>query len=154
MGERSSQHPFTLALNILITSMHPPKMNADGQMASITARALAEDIHSATEQPMSSAGLWKLTSGETTNPSLDTLEQLRSYFGLPCLDPLMDPGMAAAYGSELAIINVLKGTHDAPTLELRLRDRLRDGTVGPDAIRALVAAAQRLQAELDSNENE
>lgn len=149
MGERSPQHPFTAAFNTLIDAMHPPKRSDDGQLVGITNRALAEDIHASTRQPMSSAGLWKLRSGETVNPSLDTLEQLRRYFGLPCLDPLMDPELAAAYGSELAIIHVLKGTHDAPTLELRLRDGLRDGTVRPDVLRALLAAARRVEAELD-----
>lgn len=142
----SQQHPFTLALTTLIDAMHPPVTKA-GQAVEITHRALAEDIHRSTGATLSANYLWKLRTGQTVNPSFETLEALRVYFGLDSLDPLTNPQLAADRGRELALVNALKGRGDSAALELVLRDGLAEGIVRAEAIVAMFDVLQRIEAE-------
>ncbi|WP_067569907.1 hypothetical protein [Nocardia acidivorans] len=142
----AQQHPFTSALNALIAGMHPP-VTRDGREVEITHRALAERIHSTTGACLSANYLWKLRTGQTVNPSFETLEALRGYFGLDSLDPLTNPELAVARARELALVNALKGTADNPALELVLRDGLAHGTVRAETVAAMLDVLRRLEAE-------
>jgi hypothetical protein len=142
----SQQHPFTRALNTLVRAMHPPA-TGDGRHTEITHRALAEDILRSTGISLSANYLWKLRTGQAVNPSFDTLEALRAYFGLDSLDPLTNPDLAAARGSELALINALKGQADSAALELVLRDGLAHGAVRPEAVAAMLDVLHNIEAE-------
>ncbi|MCU1641781.1 MAG: hypothetical protein JWN03_2056 [Nocardia sp.] len=142
----AQQHPFTSALNSLIGGMHPP-VTRDGREVEITHRALAEDIHSTTGVGLSANYLWKLRTGQTVNPSFETLEALRLYFGLDSLDPLTNPELAVARGRELALVNALKGKADGAALELVLRDGLAHGTVRADTIAAMLDVLRRIESE-------
>ncbi|WP_330182909.1 hypothetical protein OHB26_04140 [Nocardia sp. NBC_01503] len=142
----AQQHPFTSALNALIAGMHPP-LTRDGREVEITHRALAESIQSTTGACLSANYLWKLRTGQTVNPSFETLEALRGYFGLDSLDPLTNPELAVARGRELALVNALKGTADNPALELVLRDGLAHGTVRAETVAAMLDVLRRLEAE-------
>lgn len=142
----AQQHPFTSALNALIAGMHPP-VTRDGREVEITHRALAEDIARTTRVGLSANYLWKLRTGQTVNPSFETLEALRVYFGLDSLDPLANPDLAAARGRELALVNALKGKADSEALELVLRDVLGHGTVRAETIVAMLDVLRRIEAE-------
>ncbi|PPJ35800.1 hypothetical protein C5E45_23580 [Nocardia nova] len=144
--QQSQQHPLTRAFNILVNAMHPPT-SGEAADVEISNRALAEDIRAATGMAISPNGLWKLRTGQTVNPSVDTLEVLRHYFGLQSLDPLTDPVLAAKYAQELRLLKTLKGQQDTPTFELLLRSGLEDGTVPPSAIASLLEILQRITAE-------
>ncbi|WP_405484624.1 hypothetical protein [Nocardia sp. NBC_00511] len=144
------QHPFTTALNTLITAMHPP-VARDGGPVEITHRALAEDITGTTGVSLSANYLWKLRTGQTVNPSFETLEALRAYFGLDSLDPLTNPELARERGRELALVNALKGKADSAALELVLRDGLAHGIVRPEAIVAMLDVLRRIEG-LDNGE--
>lgn len=139
-------HPVTRALNALINGMHPP-VTKDGRAVEITHRALAEDILRTTGTQLSANYLWKLRTGQTINPSYETLEALRRYFGLDSLDPFTDPKLAAARGSELALINALKGNAEQAVLEVVLRDGLQQGTVRPESIVAMLDIVRRIEDE-------
>ncbi|WP_019930420.1 hypothetical protein [Nocardia sp. BMG111209] len=145
----SHEHPFTYALNTLIGAMHPPA-ERDGRTVEITHRALAENILRATGFGLSANYLWKLRTGQAVNPSFETLEALRAYFGLDSLDPLTNPRLAAERGRELALINALKGKGDSAALELVLRDGLAHGTVRAEAVAAMFDVLRRIEAERDS----
>ncbi len=140
------EHPFTRALNTLINSMHPPQRKADSSVE-IAHRALAEDIETSTGAKLSANYLWKLRTGQTVNPSYETLEALRRYFGLDSLDPLTDPDLATARGSELALIAALRGDADREVLEIVLRDGVAQGTVRPESLRAMVDILARIDGE-------
>ncbi|MBF6168079.1 hypothetical protein IU486_25495 [Streptomyces gardneri] len=146
MGEVHATHPFTRALNKLINGMHPP-VGKDGRAQQITHRALAADIHRATGARLSANYLWKLRTGQAVNPSYETLEVFRGYFGLDSLDPFTDPQLAAARGSELALINALRGNVEQEVLELVLRDGLRQGTVRADSVLAMLDVLRRIENE-------
>ncbi|UFS96199.1 hypothetical protein [Nocardia huaxiensis] len=142
----TQQHPFTRALNTLIDAMHPPA-ERDDQRVEITHRALAEDIHRSTGATLSANYLWKLRTGQTVNPSFETLDALRAYFGLDSLDPLTNPQLAEERGRELSLVNALKGKGDSAALELVLRDGLAQGIVRAEAIVAMFDVLQRIEAE-------
>ncbi|MEV6065101.1 hypothetical protein AB0L82_00975 [Nocardia sp. NPDC052001] len=142
----AQQHPFTRALNALIAGMHPP-VTGQGRDGEITHRALAENIQHTTGVSLSANYLWKLRTGQTVNPSFETLEALRGYFGLDSLDPLTNPELAVARARELALINALKGTADAAALELVLRDGLAHGTVRAETVAAMLDMLRRIEAE-------
>ncbi|MEU2034047.1 hypothetical protein [Nocardia amamiensis] len=144
MGE--VPHPFTRALNALINGMHPPA-SKDGRSLEITHRALAEDIHRTTGARLSANYLWKLRTGQAVNPSYETLEVFRGYFGLDSLDAFTDPQLAAARGSELALINALKGNAEHEVLELVLRDGLQQGTVRAESVLAMLDILRRIETE-------
>ncbi|MFR9750132.1 hypothetical protein ACL02S_03740 [Nocardia sp. 004] len=149
----TQQYPVTQALNTLINAMHPPTVR-DGRTVEITHRALAEDIGRSTGVRLSANYLWKLRTGQTINPSLETLEALRAYFGLDSLDPLKDPELATARSKELALIHALKGRDDTATLALVLRDRLASGAVRPDAVAAIWEVLDRIEAEQRCDDHE
>ncbi|UGT45406.1 hypothetical protein LTV02_19330 [Nocardia yamanashiensis] len=142
----AQQHPFTSALTTLINAMHPPATVA-GREVEITHRALAEDIADTTGFALSANYLWKLRTGQTVNPSFETLDALRVYFGLDSLDPLTNPELAVARGRELALVNALKGKADGQALELVLRDGLAHGIVRAEAIVAMLDVLRRIEAE-------
>ncbi|NKY30482.1 hypothetical protein [Nocardia gamkensis] len=144
MGE--DLHPFTRALNTLIDGMHPPTGN-DGRPHQITHRALAADIHRATGARLSANYLWKLRTGQAVNPSYETLEVFRGYFGLASLDPFTEPRLAATRGNELALINALKGNAAHEALEPVLRDGLRQGTVRAESVLAMLNVLRRIENE-------
>lgn len=147
----AQQHPFTSALNTLIGAMHPAVLR-DGRETEITHRALSEDIKRTTGVGLSANYLWKLRTGQTINPSYETLEALREYFGLDSLDPLTNPELAVARGRELALINALKGKADAAALELALRDGLAHGTVRAEAIIAMLDVLRRIEDDRDGKD--
>ncbi|MGK8520252.1 hypothetical protein ACRS6B_01170 [Nocardia asteroides] len=126
--------------------MHPPA-GEEGRGQQITHRALAEDIHRATGTRLSANYLWKLRTGQAVNPSYETLEVFRGYFGLDSLDPFTDPKLAAARSSELALIDALKGNAEQEALELVLRDGLRQGTVRAESVLAMVDVLRRIENE-------
>ncbi|NUS45704.1 MAG: hypothetical protein HOQ24_18690 [Mycobacteriaceae bacterium] len=141
-----ADHPFTRALTELINGLHPPT-EKDGDLVEITHRALAEDIHRGTGTTLSANYLWKLRTGQAVNPSFETLETLRAYFGLDSLDPFTDPQLAAARGSELALVNALKGNVDSAVLEIVLRDGVDQGAVRAESILAMLDIVQRIESE-------
>ncbi|MGO4613612.1 hypothetical protein AB4305_25780 [Nocardia sp. 2YAB30] len=144
MGE--DLHQFTRALNALINGMHPPA-SKDGHPLEITHRALADDIRRSTGASLSANYLWKLRTGQAMNPSYETLEVLRGYFGLDSLDPFTDPRLAAARGNERALINALKGNAEHEVLEVVLRDGLRQGTVRQESVLAMLDILRRIENE-------
>jgi len=139
-------HPFTTALRALINGLHPPPVK-DGQPVEITHRALADDILRGTGTRLSANYLWKLRTGQTCNPSFETLETLRAYFGLDSLDPFTDPALAAARGNELALVNALRGDTESAVLEVVLRDGVAQGTVRAESLVAMIEILERIESE-------
>ncbi|WP_107661205.1 hypothetical protein [Nocardia suismassiliense] len=145
--DEPQRHPVTRAINTLINAMHPPTLR-DGQWEEFPNRPLAKEINNATGATLSGNAVWKLRTGQTTNPTLETLETLRKYFGLKSLDPLTDPVLAEGIATELALVHRLRTADDTAVLELVLRDRLAHGEgVRPEVVAAMHDVLSRIEAE-------
>ncbi len=121
-------------LTTLIDALYPDERRRPGYAK------LAQEIRETTGRAISGTYLWELATGKKSNVTLDHLEALAEFFGVP-LEYFVNDGTAAKVNAQLALASALG---DAQVRNLALRaNGLSAASL--EALLAMVDEVRRLQ---------
>ncbi|MEV4432369.1 hypothetical protein [Streptomyces sp. NPDC049585] len=121
-------------LTALIATVYPDERKRPGYAK------LAEEIRETTGRPISGTYLWELATGKKSNVTLDHLDALAEFFGVPT-EYFLNDGVADRVNSQLALASALG---DAQVRNLALRAQgLSPASL--DALLAMVDDVRRMQ---------
>ncbi|MFD7663872.1 hypothetical protein [Streptomyces sp. NPDC059788] len=125
---------FDQRLNELIAALHPDERKRPGYAR------LAKEIREATGGTISGTYLWELATGKKRNVTLEQLDVLAEYFGVPP-EYFLSEEVAERVSSQLKLATALR---DARVRNLALRaDGLSPATL--DALLVMVNEARKVQ---------
>ncbi|MER7110102.1 helix-turn-helix transcriptional regulator [Streptomyces sp. NPDC000229] len=121
-------------LTTLITAVYPDERRRPGYTK------LAQEIREVTGRAISGTYLWELATGKKSNVTLDHLEALAEFFGVP-VEYFVNDGVARKVNAQLALASALG---DAQVRNLALRaNGLSPASL--DALLTMVDEVRRLQ---------
>ncbi|MEU9014119.1 hypothetical protein AB0D12_31000 [Streptomyces sp. NPDC048479] len=121
-------------LTTLIAALYPDERRRPGYAK------LAQEIRETTGRAISGTYLWELATGKKSNVTLDHLEALAEFFGVP-VEYFVNEGVANKVNAQLALASALG---DAQVRNLALRANGLS-TASLDALLAMVDEVRRLQ---------
>lgn len=128
---RSSGRRIDQRLNELIAALHPDERTRPGYAA------LSREIRESTGGRISGTYLWELSTGRKHNVTVEQLDVLATYFGVP-LEYFLNDKVAERVSSQLAVAAALRDT--------RVRNlALRAEGLSPDSLDALLTVVNEVR---------